>query len=50
MGFVMYSCGMERLMMKTHMGVFKDYKLFPKEEYRKTNLPEKKILCEDGLA
>ena len=38
-------------MMKNYMEVFKEYKLFPKEEYRKINLPEKekKMLCEDGL-
>lgn len=37
--------------MKNYMEIFKDLKLFPKEEYRKTNLPEKykKMLCEDGL-
>lgn len=47
----MYLCGTERLMMNNYKKVFKDYKLFPKEEYRKTNLPEKekKMLCEDGL-
>lgn len=38
-------------MMKKYLEVFKDYKLFPKEEYRQTDLPEKEkqMLCEDGL-
>ena len=37
--------------MINYTEVFKDYKLFPKEEYRKTTLPEKekRMLCEDGV-
>lgn len=42
---------MEKFMKINYEIVFKNLKLFPREEYRKTNLPEKekKMLCEDGL-